>query len=154
MARKEAYLTAPRQYDDVIYTPYSYESSSSLSPKKSLKSLIKGRPPKRTVREGDLLGIPELREEEERAIAEDAGLGYDDSNSAPSSPTAAVFDRQVKPQFKPAQEEEIPTSPEVFIFEYGTVVLWGMTESQEKRFLNSLWVITVQLARMQPKVDF
>jgi uncharacterized Rmd1/YagE family protein len=26
----------------------------------------------------------------------------------------------------------------VFLFEYGTVVIWGMTEREEKRFLGSL----------------
>ena len=33
---------------------------------------------------------------------------------------------------------ETPTEAEIFIFEYGTVVIWGMTEAQEKRFLSSL----------------
>ncbi|KAH9897036.1 DUF155-domain-containing protein [Cubamyces lactineus] len=33
---------------------------------------------------------------------------------------------------------EAPTEAEIFIFEYGTVVIWGMTEAQEKRFLSSL----------------
>jgi uncharacterized Rmd1/YagE family protein len=28
--------------------------------------------------------------------------------------------------------------PDVFLFEYGTVVIWGMTEKEEKRFLGSL----------------
>lgn len=28
--------------------------------------------------------------------------------------------------------------PDVFLFEYGTVVIWGMTEKEEKRFLSSL----------------
>lgn len=30
---------------------------------------------------------------------------------------------------------------EIFIFPYGTVVVWGMTEAQEKRFLSTLCVI-------------
>lgn len=29
-------------------------------------------------------------------------------------------------------------SPEVFVFEYGTIVLWGMTPPQEQRFLNDM----------------
>jgi len=28
--------------------------------------------------------------------------------------------------------------PDVFLFEYGTVVIWGMTGREEKRFLGSL----------------
>jgi uncharacterized Rmd1/YagE family protein len=27
---------------------------------------------------------------------------------------------------------------EIFLFSYGTVVIWGMTEQQERRFLSSL----------------
>ena len=27
---------------------------------------------------------------------------------------------------------------EIFLFRYGTVVIWGMSEAQEKRFLSSL----------------
>ncbi|KAK5956590.1 sporulation protein rmd1 [Knufia fluminis] len=29
-------------------------------------------------------------------------------------------------------------TPEVFVFDYGTVVIWGMTPEQEKRFLNDI----------------
>ncbi|KAG9001772.1 hypothetical protein FRB93_011977 [Tulasnella sp. JGI-2019a] len=142
MARKEAYLTAPKQFDEVIYTPYSYESSSSLSPRKTLKSLIKPRTSsKRSVREGDLLGIPELREEEARAEAEDAAANdedYDDTTQPSSPTTMRLLDNLGKTRFGAAIEDEAATSPEVFLFEYGTVVIWGMTEAQEKRFLNSL----------------
>lgn len=34
--------------------------------------------------------------------------------------------------------EEEDWIPDVFLFEYGTVVLWGMTEREEKHFLRSL----------------
>ena len=34
-------------------------------------------------------------------------------------------------------EEEVWV-PDVFLFEYGTVVIWGMTEKEEKSFLRSL----------------
>ena len=33
---------------------------------------------------------------------------------------------------------ETPTQAEIFLFEYGTVVIWGMTETEEKRFLSSM----------------
>jgi uncharacterized Rmd1/YagE family protein len=35
-------------------------------------------------------------------------------------------------------EHEEEWVPDVFLFEYGTVVIWGMTEKEEKRFLSSL----------------
>lgn len=34
--------------------------------------------------------------------------------------------------------EEEEWVPDVFLFEYGTVVIWGMTEREEKAFLKSL----------------
>ncbi|TEB31865.1 DUF155-domain-containing protein [Coprinellus micaceus] len=60
---------------------------------------------------GDLLGIPELREVsgEERAM------------------------KKAKSKFDTAGSEA-----EIFMFSYGTVVIWGMTEAQEKRFLSSI----------------
>ncbi|KAF9787856.1 DUF155-domain-containing protein [Thelephora terrestris] len=33
---------------------------------------------------------------------------------------------------------ETPSQAEIFLFEYGTVVIWGMAEAEEKRFLSSL----------------
>lgn len=35
-------------------------------------------------------------------------------------------------------ESQKRTKAEVFIFDYGVCVIWGMTEEQEKRFLSSL----------------
>lgn len=34
---------------------------------------------------------------------------------------------------------ETPTQADIFLFEYGTVVIWGMTEPEEKRFLSSMY---------------
>lgn len=33
---------------------------------------------------------------------------------------------------------ETPGQAEIFLFEYGTAVIWGMTETEEKRFLSSM----------------
>ncbi|KAI0030355.1 hypothetical protein K488DRAFT_10351, partial [Vararia minispora EC-137] len=60
---------------------------------------------------GDLLGVPEL--------APDAG------GSNGKTKRKSKFD-------------ELPGVAEIFLFSYGTVVIWGMTEAQEKRFLSSL----------------
>lgn len=65
---------------------------------------------------GDLLGVPELRPSEDR-----------DPNEM----------RTIK---KKSKFDATPTHAEIFLFEYGTVVIWGMTEAQERRFLSSLYV--------------
>ncbi|KAG6831154.1 hypothetical protein H0H87_006084 [Tephrocybe sp. NHM501043] len=59
---------------------------------------------------GDLLGVPELR--------------GDDSIPA-SKRRTSKFDTTA-------------SEAEIFLFNYGTVVIWGMTEAQEKRFLSSI----------------
>lgn len=64
---------------------------------------------------GDLLGIPELVGE----VGEVEGEGR----------------KKKKSKF-----DATPTEAEIFLFEYGTVVIWGMTEAQEKRFLSSMYV--------------
>ena len=63
---------------------------------------------------GDLLGIPELVGEVE-------------------------WDERKKKK-KKSKFDATSTEAEIFLFEYGTVVIWGMTEAQEKRFLSSMYV--------------
>ncbi len=63
----------------------------------------------------DLLGIPELRRE------------------SPQNDDRTV--KKKKKFFDTTAHEA-----EIFMFQYGTVVVWGMTEVQEKRFLASMSV--------------
>ena len=101
-ARRNAYHTDPRMLDDVIYTPYGYEVSSSRDNRTS-------HPPT-----GDLLGITELKD--------------------------AVSDRteDTKQKRKSSKFDITANEAEIFMFSYGTVVIWGLTEPQEKRFLSSM----------------
>lgn len=138
MARKEAYRTAPKQFDEVIYTPYSYESTPApSSPTKQRPSILS----KSLVEEGDLLGVPELRPEEQQSERNGAnGPGHEQEEDPElMTPLAqAILRRQGRPRFDAVSDQDFPSTPEVFLFDYGTVVIWGMTEAQEKRFLYSL----------------
>lgn len=108
-ARRNAYHANPKLIDDVIYTPYVYE----IQP----KSTDSPRPRHSTVvSTGDLLGIPELRQE----------TPEDDDRTV----------RRKKRSFFDTTSHEA----EIFMFQYGTVVIWGMTEAQERRFLASMSV--------------
>jgi len=100
-ARRSAYHTNPKLIDEVIYTPYVYYPSDA--------------PPLRPdsyATTGDLLGIPELRENGD--------------------------DEPMITKKKRSKFDTTATEAEIFIFDYGTVVIWGMTEAQEKRFLTSI----------------
>jgi uncharacterized Rmd1/YagE family protein len=108
-ARQEAYGTDPRTIEDVIYTPYAYEPGQPSSG--ASRSSVE-------LATGDLLGIPELHSGQ---VADGEGNG---SNT--------------KYKRKRSKFDAAPAKAEVFIFKYGTVVIWGMTEQQEKRFLSSM----------------
>ena len=109
-ARRNAYHTNPKQIDEVIYTPYIYDPPSN--PHESRPSRAAPHAPV-----GDLLGIPELREDQSE-------------------------ERPVK-QRKRSKFDTTATEAEIFLFDYGTVVIWGMTEQQERRFLSSMCVLLI-----------
>ncbi|KAJ7136004.1 hypothetical protein C8R44DRAFT_769452 [Mycena epipterygia] len=105
-ARKSAYNTNPKSIDEVIYTPYAFRPPNSLDRTSS-------KHPKARGPTGDLLGIPELRQEEEAGDSQE-------------------------PVKKTSKFDTTTAEAEIFLFEYGTVVIWGMTEPQERRFLSSI----------------
>ncbi|KAG9127810.1 hypothetical protein FRC07_009002 [Ceratobasidium sp. 392] len=123
MARKAAYHTAPQLFDEVLYTPYSYDSKPPTDHKS-----------KATATSGDLLGVPELAPANDIPSSE-LYTSQVDVTSSPEVYTPQHGGAKYTPD-KPWTGEL--TQPEVFLFAYGTVVLWGMTEAQERRFLSSL----------------
>lgn len=66
---------------------------------------------------GDLLGVPEL------AVTDEA--------------VAAATPTMTKRKGS-KWDTAVTGDAEIFLFSYGTVVIWGMTEQQERRFLSSL----------------
>ena len=121
-ARKTAYHTNARLIDEAIYTPYSYGSRSSLEGDKRFQKHEENTA-KATV--GDLLGIPELQNTEEPSVI-------------PGSSETMAKDGKKRKKF----DQGGATAAEIFMFNYGTVVIWGMTEMEEKRFLSSMYVLT------------
>lgn len=66
---------------------------------------------------GDLLGVPELAATDELV----------------ASTTPTTTKRKGS-----KWDTAVTGDAEIFLFSYGTVVIWGMTEQQERRFLSSL----------------
>ncbi|OBZ77400.1 Sporulation protein RMD1, partial [Grifola frondosa] len=119
-ARRSSYHTNPRAIDDVIYTPYVYDPPSEAA--SAPQSRVRFQTQSPLSQTADLLGVPELAPEATEADGHEAtDLGEQSGK------------RKKKNRFS-----ETPTEAEIFMFEYGTVVIWGMTEAQEKRFLSSL----------------
>jgi len=165
-ARRAAYHTNPRQIDDIIYTTYLYGSpdpppavpdqssapsggsrlgggggggggnggfrsrrgtasvkwrSSGSEGETTTATAVETPSPEMPVpapapidpATGDLLGVPELA----AADAATTGMAKRKGSKWDTAGTGEA---------------------EIFLFSYGTVVIWGMTEQQEKRFLSSL----------------
>jgi len=68
---------------------------------------------------GDLLGVPDI-------VAVDGLMT--------ATPPTTTAKRKGSSKWDTAAAGDA----EIFLFLYGTVVIWGMTEQQEKRFLSSL----------------
>jgi len=96
--------------DDVIYTPYVYDPPSAANQEDSRRSRSKQQS-----QTGDLLGVPELH---------------------PADSETEHNPRQAPK--KKSKFDATPAEAEIFMFSYGTVVIWGMTEAQERRFLSSI----------------
>jgi len=116
-ARKSTYETDARTLDDVIYTPYTYKHAPVKARRPgSISRGSRSRPSSPAM--GDLLGL-----------GEDVTRSDDDIRSR--------MDRRGKGRLRDLLEE-VPDVAEVFIFKYGTVVIWGMSEEEEQRFLVSM----------------
>ncbi|KAF3906276.1 hypothetical protein ABW20_dc0102857 [Dactylellina cionopaga] len=102
----------PKQFDECIYTPFSY--------------LYQKRQREQT--EQDLIDFQELQMSEPLTAAV---LG-------PQSPSSPTLERTQESGDALSFVDTHLITPEVFLFEYGVVVIWGMTLQEEKRFLKDI----------------
>lgn len=119
-ARKSAYHTSPRLIDEVLYSTYSYRASAQGTAPQSRSHVHFVDERQSSAKVGDLLNAPDISVPEERGAE-----GGDDVM------------RQQKKRRKPFDAGG-GVDAEVFVFGYGTVVIWGMNEAEEKRLLSSM----------------
>ena len=183
-ARKETHGTNPMTFDECIYSTYTYEMVDAAADIGSGKGHSYGgsrhypqqqyygtngrdkytNSPRLYGRTGDLLGIPELNDENEdgsevkQSIDSVNGssttvvdhLGDDtekDDDERQRQREQADEEARLREQQRRREEARMRRKerfvvrdiiPEIFFMEYGTVVIWGMTETEEKRFLKEL----------------
>ncbi|KAI6782199.1 Sporulation protein-like protein [Emericellopsis cladophorae] len=148
----------PKLIDECIYTPYSYGKTPQtrpLPPPPPVPLSAEPRPDPVQVYErrhstgGDSIedeqqrretfmdGHPDAPDEsdyaDQSAIDVDVGPLHGDTLLGPS----IVDDERPVTETIPDLDITVHT-PEVFLFDYGVVVIWGMTEIQEKRFLKDI----------------
>ncbi|KAL2357794.1 hypothetical protein BJ546DRAFT_961960 [Cryomyces antarcticus] len=131
----------PKQFDECIYTPYHYGKSGA---EKGVSTVVKSRPLRRY--SDSAVEVEENAERRREDIidlhtsAGDISLDGTGESSIPEtqlhSPSLLADAQQSEPE-NPDFDTTVHT-PEVFLFDYGTVVIWGMTLAQEQRFLKEI----------------
>ncbi|CRG88965.1 Sporulation protein RMD1 [Talaromyces islandicus] len=130
--------TNPKLFDECVYSPFNYGHEKRQTEQQQTQARNNGwnpepskpRLPKERRYSDSAVEVEEhgkhvredlisLREEEESTNSQGAGMG---SSSSAADEQQLDLDTTVH-------------TPEVFLFDYGTVVIWGMTPAEESRFL-------------------
>ena len=148
----------PKLYDECLYSPYNYDHF-----RKDMKRPLFGDKVRRTSpieeRLANLNSMPRLserrysdsvvevdehtqqRREDLIELAEDQQDAETTIHDPESSESAVDLTRRESDDLQLLDHPEISTvveMPEVFVYDYGTVVIWGMTVQQEQRFLTDI----------------
>ncbi|GAC93058.1 cytoplasm protein [Pseudozyma hubeiensis SY62] len=131
-ARRSSHQTNVLTFDECVYTTYTYKhvdeargllpSNANGNSNGKHRSHRDSTPATKTA---DLLGIPELNSNSQSNPQEDG-------NGQNSTTTDSAAKR------KRSRFSVDDIVPELFIMDYGTIVIWGMTLPEEKRFLREL----------------
>lgn len=134
----------PKRFDECIYSPYSY---GTKGPEDVASSAVLDGPTEQRPRRFSDSAI-EVEAETERRRETLIDLEANDANDAsPSIESEEEMDRARRPPITHADSDPVMEAPdfdtqvhtpEVFLFEYGTVVIWGMSLQEEKRFLKEI----------------
>ncbi|SLM39397.1 Protein of unknown function DUF155 [Lasallia pustulata] len=139
----------PKQFDECIYTPYSYgrfkadkmAGSSSFGGSDGTDHMFE--PPMRERRYSDSAVEVDGSKVHRREGLIDLTTKAGDTtleNGESSIPNHTITEMELPEPPRPDTldfDTQVHT-PEVFLFEYGTVVIWGMTLQQEQRFLKDI----------------
>ena len=137
----------PKQFDECIYSPYNYGRSRSASrqkdPSDNDPDVLSNRERRYSDSALEVEETTHQRREDLIDLSTSAGDTILD-NGEPSIPNHTLSTLHQQQQDHPPTtissldfDTTVPT-PEVFLFDYGTVVIWGMTLPQERRFLLEL----------------
>ncbi|ORX40897.1 cytoplasm protein [Kockovaella imperatae] len=143
-SRPDSYRTHPRMFDTgCLFTPYLPPPSASSSWRSpNLKPSTKHD----AVPESDLIDLNGDEGPEAPSKARSSGPRRKTGFSKRPGGTRRAGDHADSDD---EDFEEEVWVPDVFLFEYGTVVIWGMTEKEEKSFLRGLKKFEVE--RLSPE---
>lgn len=137
---------SPKLFDECIYTPYNYDRS--MDKKSSRVMEVQSAPLQMRERRHSDSAIEEDQKKNRR---EDLIDLHNEGGDLTLSNGEAVAGNALLPEVIQSriEEENIITentpdfdtqvhTPEVFLFDYGVTVIWGMTLQQEQRFLKEI----------------
>jgi uncharacterized Rmd1/YagE family protein len=136
----------PKLFDECIYTPYQYrkdgEGINRRRGSATEQAEVLSQPQRRFSdsaievsenaerRREDLI---DLQGDAEAGKFAQASTAEDTTVDETTTTNEALADRTMTPDFDTSVH-----IPEVFLFEYGVVVIWGMTVKEEQRFLKEI----------------
>lgn len=136
--RSKTRNAAPKLFDECIYTPYQYAKAEK---KPTDEPQVVHSTPQRRFSDSAI----EVEENAERrredlidfrdTDASESAIVPGDSNTAEDANAASMqpIERPNTPDF-----DTTVHIPEVFLFDYGVVVIWGMSTKEEQRFLKEI----------------
>ncbi|KAF2735924.1 YagE family protein [Polyplosphaeria fusca] len=130
----------PKRFDECIYSPYNYGKSGpeSVASASVHDGFTEDRPRRFSDSAIEVEAQSERRREELIDIHGDGpmleAMDEPEHHRRPSQIQHADSD----PSMNTLDFDTQVHTPEVFLFDYGTVVIWGMTLQDEKRFLKDL----------------
>ena len=141
----------PKQFDECIYSPYNYGRSKPTTKGHDMDDpeavLIDEIAPdishNRERRYSDsALEVEENKHHRHEDLVDISTAAGDTTleNGESSIPNHDLIplDQDQAPTISSLDFDTTVHTPEVFLFEYGTVVIWGMTLAQEERFLKEI----------------
>ena len=139
----------PKQFDECIYSPYRYgrskpdKAADHLPVEDGINGASSLPPPMAERRHSDSDLEVDINTQNRREDLIDlhtaAGVTLlENGESSVPNHTASEMEQPHPPTPDTLDFDTQVHTPEVFLFEYGTVVIWGMTLAQEERFLKDI----------------
>ncbi|KAG2413295.1 sporulation protein RMD1 [Aspergillus terreus] len=139
-ARSKTRGANPKLYDECVYSPYDYQyedKQNGRSVSENHMSTGNSNPSERISPErrfSDSVVEIEDNTKSRREDLIDLHVSSEQSSDFSHRPESAISTSESQ---TPDFDTTIHT-PEVFLFDYGTVVIWGMSPAQESRFLSDI----------------
>ncbi len=135
----------PKQFDECIYSPYSYDlpkaglnhsPHSNTQPSATIDQSSRASMERERRYSDSVIEVDESRQHRRENLID---LNHDgDTNALESGESSDINPSPAEEaQQTPDFDTQVHT-PEVFLFNYGTVVIWGMTLQHEHRFLKDI----------------